>query len=185
MLFRSRAAEFEVIDLELPDWDTGTNCFVTIYFSELWESDHALVEYDPEGVGPDIAQMVGMANLFQGALDDSRHQLEEWRRAVFDLFEQVEVLALPTLPIFPPRLVDLGSDITPTTIEITRHTSLFNAAGTPCSAQPVPAAGSPLPASLQLVGPMGAEELLLATAQVLEAAVSRVPPKQKAPDPRG
>jgi amidase len=63
-------------------------------------------------------------------------------------------------------------DTTPIVIEITRHTSLFNAAGTPCTAQPVPVDGGELPASLQLVGPLGGEELLLATARVVEAAVS-------------
>jgi len=167
-----RAAELEVVSLDLPDWDTGTTCFTVIYFAELWDVDHGLVETDPQGVGPDVAQVVAMADLFRGAVDDARDQLAGWRRSLLALFDRVELLALPTLPVFPPRLDDLADDITPTAIEITRHTSLFNAAGTPCSAQPVPVAGSPLPASLQLVGPMGAEELLLATARVVEAALS-------------
>jgi len=53
-------------------------------------------------------------------------------------------------------------------MELTRHASLFNLAGVPCTAQPVPVAGAKLPASLELVGPLGAEELLLTTAQHLE-----------------
>ena len=84
-----------------------------------------------------------------------------------------ELLALPTLPIFPPRLDELGPDtLLPTVIEITRHVAAFNAAGTPCTAQPVPVAGGALPASLQLVGPLGGEEILLPTAQLVEAAVA-------------
>jgi len=80
---------------------------------------------------------------------------------------------LPTLPIFPPRLDSLTEDsLLGTVIDITRHVSLFNAAGTPCTAQPVRTAGSPLPASLQLVGPLNSEELLLATAQTIERATA-------------
>jgi len=42
----------------------------------------------------------------------------------------------------------------------------------PCTAQPVPAAGARIPASLQLVGPPGGEELLLAAALQVEAAMA-------------
>jgi amidase len=168
------AAELEVVPVELPDWDTGTNCFVTIFFAELWEADHGLYESDPEGVGPDVAQVIGMAELFRPAASDARAELEHWRRDVLALFEQVELLALPTLPVFPPTIAEVkgAEDLTVPVIEITRHTSLFNAAGTPCSAQPVPVTGGQLPASLQLVGPLGGEELILATAAVVEEAVT-------------
>jgi hypothetical protein len=50
-----------------------------------------------------------------------------------------------------------------------QYTGLFNAAGVPGTAQPVRVAGSRVPASLQLVGPLRGEELLLATAQRIEA----------------
>jgi amidase len=84
----------------------------------------------------------------------------------------VDLLVLPTLPIFAPTLESVTADtMVQIAIDITRHVSLFNAAGTPCTAQPVPVAGSHLPASLQLVGPHGGEELLLATAVVVEAAI--------------
>ncbi len=47
----------------------------------------------------------------------------------------------------------------------------INAAGNPCTAQPVPIPGSHVPASLQLVGPLRGEELLVSTAQVVEDAL--------------
>ena len=56
-------------------------------------------------------------------------------------------------------------------IEITQYTGLFNVAGTPCTAQPVRAVGTRITASLQLVGPPRGEELLLATASRVEAAL--------------
>ena len=84
----------------------------------------------------------------------------------------MELLALPTLPIFPPRLDELEGDLTDLVVEITRYTSLFNAAGVPCTAQPVPVTGLALPASLQLVGPLGGEEHPLLMAQRIESAVA-------------
>jgi amidase len=64
-----------------------------------------------------------------------------------------------------------ADSLLPTVIELTRHVSPFNAAGTPCSAQPVPGGRGRAPASLQLVGPLGGEELVLTTAQLIESAV--------------
>jgi amidase len=169
-------AELEVVPIELPGWDTGNRIFTTIFFAELWDADHHLFERDADGLGDDITRMFGMVGLFRPGVEEVRRAREAWRREVFALFDQVELLALPTLPILPPRLDDLGGDVTPVVIDITRHTSVFNAAGNPCTAQPVPMTGSAVPASLQLVGPLGAEELLIPTASLIESAVSATPP---------
>lgn len=166
-----KRAELEVVDVEL-DFDPGTNCFTAIYFSELFPLDGPLVASDPDGVGEDIKQTVGMADLFRPGEQEARQQLVSWRESLLALFSRVELVALPTLPFFPPRLADITPDnVVELAIGLTRHTSLFNAAGVPCTAQPVPVAGSALPASLQLVGPPGAEELLLPTAARVESAL--------------
>jgi amidase len=169
-------AELEVVPIELPGWDTGNQIFTTIYFAELWEVDHHLLEHDADGIGEDITRMLGMADLFRHGVEEVRQAREAWRKHVLALFDQVELLALPTLPILPPRLDDLGGDVMPAVIDITRHTSVFNAAGTPCTAQPVPMTGSAVPASLQLVGPLGAEELLIPTASLIESAAGGTSP---------
>ena len=164
-------AEFDVVPIDL-DFATGSNCFAAIYFAEVWDLDHVLVDTSRDEVGDDIAEMIGLADLFRSGVEDARRRLVDWRKGVMDLFAQVEVLALPTLPILPPRLGELTGDLTNLIIEITKHTSLFNAAGVPCTAQPVPVANSILPASLQLVGPLGGEEVLLPTAERIEAAIN-------------
>ena len=166
------AAGFDVVHVDL-DFDLGASAFTSIYFSEFWEADHALVESDPEGIGDDVKAMLTMADLFRAGLDDGRQQREQWIAAITSAFADVELLALPTLPIFPPRLDAIQPDSMDLLIAISSHTSPFNAAGTPAMAQPIPAEGSALPASLQLVGPAGGEELLVATAKVVEAAVRR------------
>jgi len=166
------AAGFEIVDL---DWDLiepGAAAFAPIYFAEMYDVDHALVEDNPDDVGADIAQTVAVADMFRAGVDDARRTLAEWKKALADVFTRVQVLALPTLPIFPPRLDALNEEtLLPTAIEITKHVAPFNAAGLPGTAQPIPTQGR-LPASLQLVGPMNGEELLVTTAETVERATS-------------
>jgi len=167
-----RAAELETVEIAWDEVAAGADAFAPIYFDEMWAVDHALVAEHPDSVGPDIAQTVAVADMFRPGAGEARRSLAAWRDELTKLFERVEVLALPTLPVFPPRLDSINADtMLPTVIEITSHVALFNAAGTPATAQPVPVAGGRLPASLQLVGRHYAEELLLATAQVVELAV--------------
>ena len=166
-----RAADFEVVPLDIPDWQIGNGAFTTIFLCEAWETDHHLMEDHRDGIGDDIAQLLQLAELFKPNLEAARQEAKSWTQSLLALFDRVELLALPTLPIFPPRIDELPDDPTPLVIDITRHTSLFNGAGTPCTAQPVPVKGSRLPASLQLVGPLGSEELLLPTAASVEAAI--------------
>jgi amidase len=167
-----RAAEFDVVTIEWEAVDPGLQAFAPIYCDEMWDVDHELVANDPDGVGPDIAAMVEATELFRPGVADARRALAAWKPSFFALFDRVELLALPTLPIFPPRIDAIGPDnMLATVIEITQHVAVFNAAGTPATAQPVPVAGSAVPASLQLVGPLGGEELLLTTAQRIETAV--------------
>ena len=164
------AAGFDVVPVEL-DFTLGAGAFTSIYFAESWDADHELAESHPDGIGDDIKSMLAMADLFRPGLAEGVHQREQWIAAITAAFADVELLALPTLPLFPPRIDAIPEDPMELIIAISSLTSPFNAAGTPATAQPIPAKGSSLPASLQLVGPAGSEELLVATAKVVEAAV--------------
>ncbi len=86
-----------------------------------------------------------------------------WKAALDRLFQAAQLLVLPSVPFFPPPVSAGGRE------QHTRFTAPVNLAGLPALSLPVPAAG-PLPASLQLIGPPGSEDLLLATGAVLEAA---------------
>ena len=91
----------------------------------------------------------------------ARAQLREW---FADLQARHPFLVLPTLMGAPPLIGERGMSLTPLTIPA-------NLAGLP--RWPCPSlAGRWLPASLQLVGPPGSEEQLLALRRVIEAAVA-------------
>jgi amidase len=168
-----RQAGFDIVALEWDGLETGGSIFQTVFFSEIWDVDHELVDSDPAGIGEDIHVALSLADAFRPGLADARAQLEPWRRSLTECFNQVELLALPTMPVLPPAIEDLSLDtLFNVCIDVTKHLAPFNVAGLPCMAQPVSLAGSHVPASLQLVGPQGGEELLVATAAVVESALS-------------
>jgi Asp-tRNA(Asn)/Glu-tRNA(Gln) amidotransferase A subunit family amidase len=88
-----------------------------------------------------------------------------WATTLEQVFTHVDFVVTPTLTIFPPPLED-GDDLL-----VARCTLPVNLAGVPALSLPVPT-GGPFPASLQLIGPLGSEERLLAAGAILEAAVA-------------
>jgi amidase len=91
------------------------------------------------------------------------------RQAVREWFSRMlahhPFLALPTLVGAPPLL---GGPFIPLTV----LTMPANLAGLPALSLPVPGGPAGLPASLQLIGPPGGEEQLIALGRTVEAAIS-------------
>jgi len=81
------------------------------------------------------------------------------------IFRQFDLLAMPTLTIFPP-VFEFANDLL-----VARSTLPVNLAGIPALSLPVPAEGH-LPASLQLVAQRNAEEDLIAAGRVIEQATA-------------
>jgi amidase len=94
---------------------------------------------------------------------------ERTRQAVRDWFTarlaDHPFLALPTLVGPAPPLDERGMPLTILTMPA-------NLAGLPALALPVPGGPGGVPASLQLIGPPGAEERLIALGRVIEAAIA-------------
>jgi amidase len=166
------AAGLQVVPVDWDGLEAAGQAFMGVFFGEIWDVNHELVDGDPDGVGPDIAQAMALAGQMRDGVDSVRQAQAAVRASLARLFERVELLALPTLPGLPPRLDAINADsLFGICIEITKHVAPFNVAGTPATAQPVPLRGSRVPASLQLVGPHNGEELLVATAAHIEATV--------------
>jgi amidase len=91
----------------------------------------------------------------------ARREAREWFAAALD---RHPFLALPTLTGAPPLIGVRG-------MLLTMLTTPANLAGLPALALPVPGGPAGLPASLQLIGPPGGEEQLLALGRVIETAV--------------
>jgi amidase len=92
-----------------------------------------------------------------------RQELRDWFAAALDRYP---VLALPTLTGAPPLIGERGMSLTILTVPA-------NLTGLPALSLPVPGGPVGLPASLQLIGPPGGEERLIALGRVIEAALAR------------
>ena len=97
------------------------------------------------------------------AAERVRREARDWFAAALDRYP---VLALPTLVGAPPLLGESSMSLTVLTMPA-------NLAGLPALALPVPGGPAGLSASLQLIGPPGGEERLIALGRVIEAALPR------------
>jgi amidase len=154
-------------DVTVPSWDAALRAVRTLITYEAWNSNRSLVTRFEEvgyGIGDDV-----MIRLRHGKTI-VKSQLAEVSvvRAALDeeaacAFREVEVLALPTLPVPPPQLA-LG-----TAVDLARFTAPVNLLGLPALTVPVPS-GSDV-AGLQLVAGHGQEALLFAVARRVARAV--------------
>ncbi len=145
-------------------WQDATAQAGLLLVVEAFHTDAALLAEDPDGIGADVQARLRMGSSFDDAIvraawDTQRAFSAELERA----FERFDIVVTPTLSIFPPPL-DQGDDLL-----VSRCTLPVNLAGVPALSLPVPSR-APLPASIQLVGPAGSEERLLAAGAHLEAA---------------
>jgi aspartyl-tRNA(Asn)/glutamyl-tRNA(Gln) amidotransferase subunit A len=111
------------------------------------------------------------------ALERAKRVRSQLRRALAELFGDVDLLALPTVPAPAPPIenptVTLPSGDHPADRANVRQTGLGNLTGVPGINVPAGFHSSGLPIGLQLMGQWGAEARLLDAAKHIEQATSR------------
>jgi Asp-tRNA(Asn)/Glu-tRNA(Gln) amidotransferase A subunit family amidase len=133
-----------------------------ILSAEAWQVHRQLWEGHGDELAPDVSRRLEMASMLDpeevaGAWEVAR----AWSGQLDRVLGTVDLLALPVIGEAPPTL-DNGDRLGQI-----RYVAPFNLAGTPALSQPLDAGGR-LPAALQLAGPARGEELILATAAVIE-----------------
>jgi amidase len=156
---------FDVVDLELPGWAGAGMPFATLILTEAWTNDRLLYERAPDRVSAETRTRLESGRDWNPAsVEPARAAQQAWRAEVAAVFERVEVIAMPTLATQPPVLAEGNIN--------NQLVFPWNVAGTPALSLPIAVRGWAMPGSLQLCGPSGAEELLCATAFVVEAAAA-------------
>ena len=166
------SAGFEVEDVVLAGWDEANLAAMTILMAEAWQVHHELWRTGRDNLSPDVSARLEASSLIgPEEVAACWETARGWVAEVSDVFRRVELLALPSLASDPPEITDAAR------VGEIRYAAPFNLAGLPAISLPVrpmtPAAGKPssrVPPSLQLVGPLGSEEVILATAGRVEAA---------------
>ncbi len=158
-------AGIEVTEIELPGWDDALAAALTVLFGEALIVNDDLWRYHHGALGADLVERFTFAQAISPAeLGDARAKREPWRAELADVLGSVGVIVLPTMIAYPSRI---GSQH----VAPNAACPAINLAGHPALSMPVPSGGL-LPASIQLVAPDHHEPRLLATAALIEAAVS-------------
>ncbi|WP_028921505.1 amidase [Pseudonocardia acaciae] len=160
--------------VELPDLQVLKGAHWAILAAEI--ADYHLARFGPDEKRygqPMLDAIAAGAAVSVAEYLDAQETRGALRRQVDGLFADVDILALPTMVIDPPRYGQAsvrvaGVDDDPTAAMV-RGTSLFNHTGHP--ALSVPPATSPRdrPAGIQLVAPHLAERRLLTVAHLFES----------------
>jgi aspartyl-tRNA(Asn)/glutamyl-tRNA(Gln) amidotransferase subunit A len=145
-----------------------------------------------------LGEEVGLVNrslmkyraLLPGAILERADLVRNWlRRSMATAFEEVDVIAWPTVPAVAPPLedptVELPSGPHPADAVNARGGGLANLTGIPAISVPVGFSGDDMPIGLQLQAAWGRDALLLDAAEALERANGRkhveAQPKQVSP----
>lgn len=161
-----RAADFEIRPVVIPGLREIIAASMTVLDALAWQACKDLVATSPGLIGEDVRERLHRASAITAAqVTAVQATIAGWKALLDDLWRQVDLLALPTLLGLPPLLADAH-----TMFRIRGLTSPVNVAGVPALALPVPGTG-PLPASLQLIGPAGSEDRLLAAGARVEQAI--------------
>lgn len=145
--------------VDLPGWDAADQACAVLLSAEAYAQNRELLATGL--VGDDVAGRLRTGGTrTEDELRRARAVAADWERELVQAFEEVDVIALPVLRDAPAGLED------PERMYALRLTLPVNLAGLPAVVLPVPRRDGP-PASLQLVGRRGSEEVLLATALAL------------------
>jgi len=166
-LFRDLHAEIHEVKLEV-------STDRTLSSAESYAYHETFVARSPDLYQPaTLARIKSGANTSAAAALRARRELEAARHSIRRIFDEVDILLTPTVPIPPPQIADLKAhpeNLRPVELLMLRNTRPFNVWGIPAISIPCGFTSDNLPIGLQLAGPAWREDLLLQAAHAYEQA---------------
>jgi amidase len=159
------AAGLQVADVTGPDLSAAARAADVIIDVEAYQANAYLMAQLDQLSSSIRRNMTEAAAITEDQLTAAKRVRAEVREWFSQMLARHPFLALPTLVGPPPLLGDRGMPLTLLTVPA-------NLAGLPALSLPVPGGPAGLPTSLQLIGPPGGEEQLIALGRTVEAAIS-------------
>jgi amidase len=157
------ASELEVVELGPVEWAEALGQTYTITGGEAAAVDAAVMAR-PDAISSQVRGYLELGSQVTADQIAAAHVFRQgWQALLARLLGEVDAIALPTTAQFAAPLAEAEQH------DFVQLTAPVNLAGLPALALPIPA-DHRLPASLQLVGPSGGEESLLATGALIESA---------------
>jgi aspartyl-tRNA(Asn)/glutamyl-tRNA(Gln) amidotransferase subunit A len=166
-IFRELHAEIRDVKLEV-------STDRTLASAEAYAYHEPFVVRSPELYQPaTLARIQAGANISASDALRASRDLQASRHAISKIFEQVDVLLTPTVPIPPPAIADLREhpdDLRPQELIMLRNTRPFNVWGIPTISVPCGFTKDGLPIGLQLAAAPWREDVVLQAAHAYEQA---------------
>jgi len=159
-------AGFASQSIELLNLRAAFDAGLTVINAETWAAFGHLLETGKLGADLD-ARLRAASNTTEADLAVAKSVRARFTAEVDHALQSVDAIVLPTLPALPITL-EAARNGTPV-IAMSSLIRPFNLSGHPALSLPLPIAGSPLRAGLQIVGRKGADELVCAIAACFEA----------------
>jgi aspartyl-tRNA(Asn)/glutamyl-tRNA(Gln) amidotransferase subunit A len=141
-----------------------------VFMREAAESHRGLFPEHADAYGENVrAKLERCLAVTDAEVEAARRRLEEYGERAAEAMEGLDLLVTPTLAFVAPPAIRDDLDIRDAVI---RFTFPFNALGWPALALPCGRAEDGLPASVQLVGPVGEDARVIATGALLERALA-------------
>jgi Asp-tRNA(Asn)/Glu-tRNA(Gln) amidotransferase A subunit family amidase len=154
-----KASAVTVADLDFPiTSSTMSQVFDPIFMFELWHRFGADWRTNPGSFSKEFSAVFAFERPSVTEYETALAALKNYQDAVDKLFDSVDVIATPTVPITAPPIAGPIAGM-----KILRNTWPFNAAGTPAIS--IPIAKTALPIGLQLIARRGNDDMLLQIAR--------------------
>jgi aspartyl-tRNA(Asn)/glutamyl-tRNA(Gln) amidotransferase subunit A len=176
------AGDLREIELPVPTDRSLQSAEAFAYHAEFLARTPEL--YDPET----LRRIESGRNLGARDILELRHELQNTRREIVGVFENVDVVVTPATPVVAPTIADLLADreqLRARELVLLRNTRPFNIWGLPAISVPCGFTAAGLPMGLQISGPHWQEGRVLQLAYAYEQATDwhrRQPPGAELPD---
>jgi len=148
----------------------------TVQAAESYAYHAESVAKNPELYRPETLRRIRTGEKVTAAeYIERRSELEMARRAIRELFANVDLLVTPTMPIPAPAIAELRQNpeaLRPAELKLLRNTRPFNVWGLPAVSVPCGFTQAGLPIGLQIAGPPWREDLVLRLAYAYEQATA-------------
>jgi aspartyl-tRNA(Asn)/glutamyl-tRNA(Gln) amidotransferase subunit A len=167
-----RQLHAEIRDLKLRDFKIEVSTDRMLASAEAYVYHKPFVEQSPDLYQPGtLARIQSGATISASDALAASRELQSSRNDIQKVFEEVDVLLTPTVPIPPPAIADLQShpeDLRPQELLMLRNTRPFNVWGIPSISIPCGFTKDGLPIGLQLAAAPWRGVALLQAAQAYE-----------------